>query len=118
MVEMILALCETGKSYAQIADQVKVPRPSVVHIIHQATRTENELYRLTNRAGRPLKLDTQVWRALICHMEWNLHDNLAALNTSSKLGTTFSRKNVPVYLKAAGYLQFKARRKPYLTKKL
>ena len=56
-VEIILALCEAGRLYAQIADQVKVPRPSVVHIIHQATHTQNELYSLTKRASRLPKLD-------------------------------------------------------------
>ena len=50
-------------------------------------------------------------------MKQNPYDNLATLNTSSKSGTTFSRKTLQAYLKAAGYLQFKARRKPYLTKK-
>ncbi len=57
MVEIILALCETDKSYAQIADQVKVSRPSVVQIIHQATHTPNEFYCPTKWAGRLPKLD-------------------------------------------------------------
>ncbi len=47
MVGIILALREAGKSYAQIADQVKVPGSSVVHIIHRATRTQNEPYHPT-----------------------------------------------------------------------
>ena len=59
MVGIILALREAGKSYAPIADQVKVPQPSVVHIIHRATRIKNEPYRLIKRAGRPPKLDTR-----------------------------------------------------------
>ncbi len=33
---------ETGKSYTQITDQVKILRPSVVYIIYRATRTQNE----------------------------------------------------------------------------
>ena len=50
-------------------------------------------------------------------MEQNIQDNLTALGTPSKSGTSLSRKAVGGYLKAAGYLMFKARRKPYLTKK-
>ena len=33
---------EAGKSYTQITDQVKIPRPSVVYIIYRATQTQNE----------------------------------------------------------------------------
>ena len=116
-VKIILALREAGRLYAQIANQVKVPQSFVVHIIHWATRTQNEPYHRTKRAGRPAKLDTRARQALICHVERNPHDNLAALGTPSKSGTTLSRKTVRAYLKAAGYLRFKARRKPYLTKK-
>ena len=58
-VKIILAFCEAGKLYTQIADQVKVPWPSVVHIIHWAICTQNEPYHLTKRAGRLLKLD--IW---------------------------------------------------------
>ena len=50
-------------------------------------------------------------------MEQNPYDNLAALSTPFKLGTTFSCKTVRAYLKAVNYLRFKARKKPYLTKK-
>ena len=57
MVEIILALREADKLYAQIGDQVKVPRISVVHIIHRATRTQNESYCPFQRVGRPPKLD-------------------------------------------------------------
>ncbi len=39
MIKIILALREADKSYAQIANQVKVPRLLVVHIIYRATRT-------------------------------------------------------------------------------
>lgn len=56
-------------------------------------------------------------RALICHVERNPHDTLAALGNPSKSGTTLSRKTVRAYLTAAGYLRFKPRRKAYLTKK-
>ncbi len=117
MVGIILALREAGKSYAKIANQVKVPWPSVVQIIHRATRIQNEPYWPTKRVGRLPKLDTRVWQALICHMKRILYDNLAALGTPSKSGTMLNRKTIQAYLKAEGYLQFKARRKPHLTKK-
>ncbi len=108
MVGIILALCEAGKLYAQIADQVKVPRLSVVQIIHLATRTQNEPYRSTKRAGRPPRSDTRTRRALIHHLERNPYDNLAALDTPSKSSITLSCQTVRVYLKAAGYLRFNA----------
>ncbi len=117
IVEIILALCEAGKSYAQIADQVKVPRPSVVHIIHRATRTQNEPYRPTKQAGCPPKLDTRARRASICHVERNPYDNLVTLGTPSKLGTNLSQKPIRAYLKTAGYLRFTAQKKLHLTKK-
>ena len=107
-VGIILALREAGRSYTQITNQVKVPRLSVVHIIHRATRTQNEPYHPTKRAGRPPKLDTQARQALIRHVERNPHDNLAAFGTLSKSGTTLSCKTVQAYLKTAGYLRFKA----------
>ena len=106
-VGIILALREAGRLYTQIADQIKVPRPSVVHILYQATRTQNELYRLTKRAGRLSKLNTWARQALICYVERYPHDNLG-LGTSSKSDTTLSRKIVRAYLKTAGYLRFKA----------
>ncbi len=65
---IILAFCEAGKLYAQIADQVKVPQPSVVHIIHRATCIQNEPYRPTKQAGRLLKLDIQARQASIRHV--------------------------------------------------
>ncbi len=117
MVGIILALCETGKSYAQIADQVKVLWLSEAQIIHRVTRTQNEPCRPTNRAGCPLKLDILARRALIWHMERNTHDNLTTLGTLSKSGTTLSCKTVRAYLKTVGYLRFKVQKKLYLTEK-
>ena len=117
IVGIILALCEAGKLYAQIADQVKISRLCIVYIIHRATRIQNEPYHPTKRASCLPQLDTQARQALIRHVERNLNGNLAALDTPSKSDTTLSRKIVRVYLKAVGYLQFKAQRKSYLTKK-
>ena len=51
-------------------------------------------------------------------MKQNPYDNLAALGTLSKSGTTLSCKTVQAYLKVAGYLRFKAQKNPYLIKKL
>ena len=68
-------------------------------------------------AGRPPKLDARARRALIRHVERNPHDKLASLGTPSRSGQKLSRKTVRSYLKTAGYLRFKARRKPFLTKK-
>lgn len=40
-LEIILAFCEVGKLYTQIANQVKVSKLSVIDIIHQATCIQN-----------------------------------------------------------------------------
>ena len=56
-VGIILALREAGKSYAQIADQVKISWLSIVYIFHRATCTRTEPYHLIKQAGGQLTLD-------------------------------------------------------------
>ena len=116
-VSVILALHNLGKSLGQVSDHVKVPRATVGHIIHRATRTPDHLLRLNKRAGRLAKLDGRARRALIRHVERNPHDNLASLGTPSTSGTKLGRKVVRGYLKVAGFLRFKPRRKRFLTQK-
>ncbi len=99
-VSVILMLHNLGKSLAQISDHVKVPRATVGHIIHRATRAPDNQLRSNKRAGRPPKLDARARRALIRHVERNPHDNLASLGTPSKTGKTLGRKAVRSYLKA------------------
>ena len=56
-------------------------------------------------------------RQLIRHVERFPHDNLLALATPSKTGQKTSHSTVRRYLKAAGYLRLKARRKPFLNER-
>lgn len=116
-VAVVIALREQGKSYAQIADHVNLPRTTVAHIINRAERTPDDLYRPIKRAWRPATLDARGQRALIRHVERNPNDNLVALGTPSKSGQKLGRKAIRAYLKAAGYLLFKDRKKPFLTQK-
>ena len=116
-IAVILCLHKLKKSHAQIAEHVKIPKSSVTTILHRQERNPDHPLRPTKRAGRPLKLDARARRTLIRHVERYPHDNFAALATPSKTGQTLSRTTVRKYLKAAGYLRFKARRKPYLSQK-
>ena len=70
-IATIINLRELGKLYAQIADHVKLPRSSVVYILNRAAQ----------RPWRPATLDARAQRALICHLEQNPNDILAALVT-------------------------------------
>lgn len=117
-VAVILVLHNLGKSLVQISDHVKVPRATVGHIINTSSYSykKDPQLRPNKWAGRPPKLDAPR-RALIRHVERNPHDKLASLGTPSRSGQKLSRKSVRSYLKTAGYLRFKARRKPFLTKK-
>ena len=116
-ISVVLALHSAGKSHAQIADYVKIPKSTVTRLIQRASQNPNEPYRKTKRVGRPTKLNARSQRALLRHIERFPHDNLAALGTLSRSGHTLSRGTVRSYLKVAGYLRFKACRKPFLTQK-
>ena len=115
-VAVILTLRNLGKSFGQIGDHVKLPRSTIVHIIHRAARKPEEPYRPTKRARQPAKLDARARWALIRHVERNPEDNLAVLGTPSKTGHKLGHNALRAYLKAAGYLRFKVRKKPYLKK--
>lgn len=116
-ISVILALHSAGKSQGKIADCVKIPKSTVTRILQRALKNPNEPYRKTKRVGRSTKLNAWSQRALIRHVERFPHDNIAALGTPSKSGHTLSRGTIRSYLKTAGYLRFKARRKPFLTQK-
>lgn len=73
-VAVILALHNLGKSLVQISDHVKVPRATVGHTIHRATRAPDQQLRPNKRAGRPPKPDARARRALIRYVERNPHD--------------------------------------------
>ena len=113
-ISVILALHSAGKSHGKIAEYVKIPKSTVTRILQRASKNPNKPYRKTKRVGRSTKLNARSQRALIRHVERFPHDNLAALGTPSK---SLSRGTVRSYLKTAGYLRFKARRKPFLTQK-
>ncbi len=117
IISVVLALHSTGKSHSKIADYAKIPKSTVTRIIQRASKNPNIPYRKTKRVGQFTKLNARSQRALLQHVERNSNDNLAALGTPSKSGHTLSRATVWSYLKATSYLQFKARRKPFLTQK-
>lgn len=116
-VRTILALCEVGKFFAQITSQVKVSQPSIVYIIHRVSCTLTEPYRPICLVGRKSNLDTQAQKILVCHLVQSPNDNLMSFGKLFNLGIMLSRKTIPKYQKAKGYLQFKAQRKAFWTKK-
>lgn len=89
-IPAILALHSTGKSHAQTADYVKIPKSTVTKLIQRVSKNPNEPYRKTKHVRRPTKLNARSQRALIRHIERHPHDNLAALGTPSKSGHTLS----------------------------
>ncbi len=95
---VIFALHSMGKSHSKIANYVKVPMLIVTQIIQHALKNPNIPYRKTKRIGQSTKLNTRSQRVLLCHIERNLNDNLAALGTPSKSGYTLSRAMVWCYL--------------------
>ncbi len=116
-ISVILTLYSAGKSHEKMADYVKIPKLTINRILQWASKNPNKLYRKTKRIRQSTKLNARSQRTLIYHVERFPHDNLAALGIPSKSGHTLSRGTVRSYLKIAGYLQFKARRKPFLTQK-
>ena len=111
----IFALRERGQTYSEIAGQLKLARSTVTTIIHRINRQRNAPPAFKKRMGRPPKLNDREKRAFVRHIEKNPHDNSAALATPSKSGHQLSRCTVRKYMRSAGFLRFKARRKPYLT---
>lgn len=115
IISTIIALHEIHCSYAEIARQVKLTRPTVVTIVHRITRNPDASCDRKKRVGRPVKLDARARRALIRHIDRNPHENLLALATPSKSGHKLSRCTVRKYMKTAGFFRSRARRKPFLT---
>jgi hypothetical protein len=62
-------------------------------------------------------LNARAWRRLIRHVESNPTDDYATLSTLSKATHSIHRATIRSYLKIAGYLRFKARKKSFLTAK-
>ena len=116
-IAVITALHNLKKSHGQIADHVGLSKSTVTSIIHRAIRDSEHRSSPKKRSERSCKLNARARRALIRHVERNPHDNLLALTTPSKTGQKVSKTTVRRYLKAAGYLRFKARKNPYLNKK-
>lgn len=87
---VILALYNLSNLIGQISDHVKVLRATIGLIIYWAIQTLDHPLYSNKRVGRPAKLDGRIWRALICHIEQNLDDNLASLITYSKFGIKLS----------------------------
>ena len=116
-ISAILELHKSGQTHGEIAHHFKIPKSSVTTILHRQARQPKQPLQPTKRPGRPPKLDARAQRAIIHHLEKFPHDNLHALSTPPKFGSTISRTTIRKYLKAAGYFHFKARRKPFLSDK-
>ncbi len=115
IIAIALTLKSLNKSYDEIASHLKLAKFTIVSIIHRHEKQSNSLLRPSKRAGRPLTLNARARRRLICHVKSNPRDNFAALVTLFKTGTTSHRVTIRRYLKIAGYLRYKARRKLFLS---
>jgi transposase len=116
-IAIILTLKNLSKSHAQIVDHLKLSKFIVIIIVHRIQRQENSSLRPTKRAGRPHKLNARARRRLIRHVEANSRDDFATLSSLSKVTHSVHRVIVRSYLRVAGYLRFKARKKSFLTSK-
>lgn len=81
------------------------------------SRNPNISYCKTKYVRQFTKLNAQFQRVLLCHIEQNPNDNLAALSISSKSGYKLFQATIRSYLKVTNYLWFKAQRKPFLIQK-
>ena len=113
-IAVVLALRGLGKSHGEIGRHMNLARTTVTTLLHRADRQPDGPSHSKKRPGRPNKLDTRARRALIRHIEKNSHDNLLCLATPSKSGKKLHKNTVRKYLKKAGYLRFRARKKPFL----
>ena len=116
-ISAILELHKSDQIYSEIAHQFKIPKSSVTTILHLQAGQPKQPLQPTKRLDCPSKLDARVQRAIICQVKKCTHENLHALSTPSKSGSSISRITIHKYLKAAGYFRFKAKRKPFLSDK-
>ena len=94
---------------------MKLPRPTVISVIHRVVRQRNVFSLFKKRMSRFSKLNDREKRTFVRHIEKIPHDNFAALATSSKSSDQLFRNIVRKYMKFAGFLRFKTRKKSYLT---
>lgn len=104
-IVLISPLYHLGKSSGYNSDYITMLKLSIAYIIHRSTRNGEQPFCSIKHA------DMRRRRALICY------DNLASLGSSFKSGVRLYQIRVRSYLKASGYLRFKAYRKPSLISK-
>jgi transposase len=114
-IAVIIILKSIEKSHDEIVSHLKLSKFIVTSIIHRQQRQEECPLRPTKRADRPLLLNARARRRLIRHVESNLQDDFATLTNPSKITNSIHRVTIRSYLKTAGYLRFKARKKLFLT---
>ena len=116
-ISVILELKMSGQLHCEIAYHLEIPKSSITSIFHRETRQSNNTLELSQRPGCPPKLDFRAQQAIIRHVENFANDNLHALSTLFKSGHTIGWTTIRQYLKAAGFFQFKIRKKPFLSDK-
>ena len=106
---------KSGQSHYEIAHQLEIPKSFITTILYWEARQSDNPPKPSKQPRRLPKLDFRAQQAIIRHVEKFQHDKLHALSTLSKSGHTISWTTIRQYLKAAGYFQFKARKKLFLS---
>ena len=114
---VIFKLKKSGQSHCKITHHLEISKSSVTTIPHWEARQSNDPFKPNKQLGRPPKLDSRAQQEIICHVEKFPYDNLYALSTPFKSDYIISWTTIRRYLKAAGFFQFKARKKPFLSNK-
>lgn len=117
LMTIILSLKKFSLSYSQINNFTKIPKSFVIKIIQRCFINDESFHDKKKRIERPFKLNEKAKRSLIRYVERNSHDNLISLITSSKFIVQLSKFIVRKYLKSAGYLRYKIRKKFFLINK-
>lgn len=116
-IPVIFKLKKSSQSQCEIVYYLAILKSSVTIILHRETRRSAYSPKSSKRPGCPPKLDSWAQRAIICHVEKYLYDNLHGLSTPSKLGHTIGRTIIWQYLIAVGFFGFKLRKKFFLCDK-
>ena len=111
----IIAFREGGKSFDEIARQMKLARSTVIIIIHRIIKKANAFFVIKKRFGQPAKLNERQIRTLIRHVELNSHDNFHVFAIPSKSEKKLCRITIRRYLKCKNYFRFRTKKKLYLS---
>ncbi len=116
-ISVILILHNTRKSHSKIVNYVKIQKSKVTQIIQCVSKNLTIPFCKIKCVRQSTKLNARSQKTLLRHIERNPNNNLATLNTPIKSDHTLSQATIRSYLKAAGYLRFKAQIKHFLIQK-